>query len=154
MFAFVDLRCGDFIPRFCSRCRILRKRCRPRSCHRRCSHRCTRHSSSRHHSSSRLLQALTERSGSVRPYPLRRGDEFFGVLCFINNNLHDVDVGFAVALLVFAATFIVGVDEDSVLFVVIIEIVDNVKLEIVAVVIGEYYKSLSSFMVISPLGLI
>ena len=33
-----------------------------------------------------------------------------------------------------------GVNEDSVLFVVIIEIVDNVKLEIVAVVIGEYYK--------------
>ena len=50
------------------------------------------------------------------------------------------DIGFAVALLVFAATFIVGVDEDSILFVVIIEIVDNIKLEIVAVVIGEYYK--------------
>ena len=49
-------------------------------------------------------------------------------------------LGLDVALFVFAVTFIVGVDEDSVLFVVIIEIVDNVKLEIVAVVIGEYYK--------------
>lgn len=67
-----------------------------------------------------------------------RGDEFFGILFLVDDYLHDINAGLAVAFLVLIAfAVVVRIDEHGIFLAVIVKIVDNIEIKIVAVIIGE-----------------
>ena len=67
-----------------------------------------------------------------------RGNEFFGIIFLIDDDLHDIDAGLTVAFLVLCAfAVVVCVNKNCVLIALVIKIIDNIKLKLVSVIINE-----------------
>lgn len=72
---------------------------------------------------------------------VRGGNEFFGLTVVAGDDAHDIEaflLAFVLTALTVAAAAAVG--KYGIFIALVIEVRDNVKLELVAVVIGEYDK--------------